>query len=205
MQGSDETLIPLEGPFGLRVVSIAALMEQDDAPLIWRGPMKTNIIRQFLGQVEWGELDWLCIDSPPGTGDEPLSVLQLLSELTGVLIVTTPQQVATLDAQKAIAFARKLDAEVLGIVENMSVLTCPQCGTVIEPFGTGGAERVAARYAIPLLGKLPLDPAVGLDADKGQTIAQATTRRTISRHIDDIVERLLHTCAAESTAVADDA
>ncbi len=191
IEGSEDNLIPLTGPFGMKIVSVAALMQQEDAPLIWRGPIKANLIRQFLAQVEWGELDYLCIDSPPGTGDEPLSVLQFLSAIAGVVIVTTPQEVATLDVRKAITFARKLDAPVLGIVENMSVLTCPHCGEHIELFGRGGGSSIASRYNIPLLGSLPFDPAVGSEADKGKTIAQSDRTAEAKTHMSQVVDALM--------------
>jgi predicted Fe-Mo cluster-binding NifX family protein len=152
---------------GLKIMSIGFLLRESDDAVIWRGPMKANVIRQFLKDVEWGELDYLVIDSPPGTGDEPLSVCQLAAPLEGAIVVTTPQDVATADVRKSITFCRQLKLPVLGVVENMSGFVCPKCGEVTDIFKTGGGERMASEMGVPFLGRVPIDPAVGEACDDG--------------------------------------
>ena len=131
------------------MMSIGLLLRDRDAAVIWRGPLKMSAIKQFLEEVEWGELDYLIIDAPPGTGDEPLSVCQLAAPLTGAVVVTTPQDVATADVRRSITFCRQLDLPVLGVVENMSGFVCPHCNTVTEIFKSGGGERMAESMGCP--------------------------------------------------------
>ncbi|MDO9541428.1 MAG: Mrp/NBP35 family ATP-binding protein, partial [Kiritimatiellia bacterium] len=138
----DEIMLPVEKD-GLKVMSIGFLLQNRDDAVIWRGPMKMGVIKQFLKDVDWGELDYLVIDSPPGTGDEPLSVCQLVKNADGAVIVTTPQDVATNDVRKSINFCRQLNLPVLGVVENMSGFVCPKCGELTAIFKTGGGERMA--------------------------------------------------------------
>ena len=164
----DATIEPIIVPPGVRVMSIASLLENSDTPVIWRGPLKMKMINQFLADVHWGTLEYLIIDSPPGTGDEPLSIAQLISDLTGTIIVTTPQEVALLDARKAVNFARALNIPVVGIIENMSGLTCPCCGENIQLFKSGGGEESARELAIPFLGKIPLNPDIVDSGDQGK-------------------------------------
>ncbi len=153
---------------GLKIMSIGFTLRNRDDAVIWRGPMKMNIIKQFLKDVDWGDLDYLIIDSQPGTGDEPLSVAQLAAPVDGTLIVTTPQDVATADVRKSITFCSQLRLPVLGVVENMSGFICPACGTVTDIFKTGGGERMATDMNVPFLGRIPLDPAVGEACDTGK-------------------------------------
>jgi Mrp family chromosome partitioning ATPase len=141
----------------LKAVSIALLGMDPSEPIIWRGPAKAGVIRQFLCDVEWGELDYLIVDCPPGTGDEPLSVCQLIPDLTGVIIVTTPQEVAVLDAKKSISFARKIQVPIAGVIENMSGLCCPHCAKEINLFKKGGGQRLALEQKVPFLGAIPLN------------------------------------------------
>jgi len=164
--GDEEGINPVEGPHHLRVISIAFLLDSDEAPVIWRGPLKMKAIRQFIGEVRWGPLDYLVIDLPPGTGDEPLSIAQLIPEGRTV-IVTTPQDVALLDARKAVSFSRQVGLPVLGIVENMSGFVCPHCGGTIDLFKRGGGQRAAVSLQVPFLGSLPLDPAIVASGDAG--------------------------------------
>jgi len=152
----------------LKIMSVGFLSQNEDDAFIWRGPMKMGVIKQFLGDVEWGELDYLIIDCPPGTGDEPLSVVQLIGNPDGTVIVTTPQQVATVDVRKSITFCNKLSLPVLGIVENMSRFACPSCGEVVDIFHSGGGEKMAADFNVPFLGKLPIDPNIGKACDAGR-------------------------------------
>jgi len=164
----EEQIFPPEVLPNLKVMSISSFIEED-APVVWRGPMKTTAIYQFLGDVIWGELDFLVIDSPPGTGDEPLTILQTLIDV-GALIVTTPQEVAIQDVKRAINLVKTMHRKILGLVENMSYLTCPKCGERIDLFGSGGGKRLSESFSIPLLASLPFDPRlVGL-ADNGQGI-----------------------------------
>jgi len=160
-------IMPAMGPEDIAVVSMDFLLPGDESPVIWRGPLKMGAIRQFLGEVAWGDLDFLLIDLPPGTGDESLSVLQLLPELDGVIIVTIPSEVSQAVVKKAVTFARQMNAPILGIVENMSGLVCPHCGEAIEVFSKGGGARVSDEMGVELIGSIPMDPKVALDSDKG--------------------------------------
>lgn len=159
--------VPVPGFDNLTVVSIGFMLQAEDAPVIWRGPMKNGVIKQFLEDVAWGELDVLLVDCPPGTGDEPLSVIQLLGNADGAVIVTTPQEVSRVDVSKSVNFCRQLNLPVTGIIENMSGFICPHCGTVTELFGAGAGQKIADDYGIPLLGSIPVDPAIGEAGDTG--------------------------------------
>lgn len=160
-------ILPSIGPEDIRVVSMDFLLPSDDAPVIWRGPIKMGAIRQFLEEVAWGNMDYLLVDLPPGTGDESLSILQLLPEMDGVVIVTIPSEVSQAVVKKAVTFARKMNVPILGIVENMSGMVCPHCGELIEVFSKGGGARVSDEMGVELLGSIPLDPQVAADSDKG--------------------------------------
>ncbi len=151
------SFIPVEARPGLKVVSLSFAIPDPDAPIVWRGPMKMSAIRQFLADVDWGVLDYLLIDSPPGTGDEQLTVCQSIPEMTGSVIVTTPQAVAVLDARRSVNFSRKLGVAILGVVENMSGLFCPECNTEIPVFGIGGGKKMAEDMHVPFLGRIPLE------------------------------------------------
>ncbi|MCW3130736.1 MAG: Mrp/NBP35 family ATP-binding protein [Methanophagales archaeon] len=151
----------------LKTMSIGFLLPNRDSAIIWRGPMKMNAIRQFLSDVDWGELDYMVIDLPPGTGDEPLSVAQLIKNVDGTIIVTTPQDLALLDSRKAVNFSGVLKVPVIGIIENMSGFVCPYCGKEINIFKYGGGERSARELGVPFLGRVPLDPKMVEAADSG--------------------------------------
>ena len=168
LQGSSEGIIPMSVSSDLVAVSMASLIETSDAPLIWRGPLKMMALKQFLGEVKWGNLDYLIIDSPPGTGDEPLSICQLIPELEGGIIVTTPQGVALLDSRKCINFLKNLNIPILGIIENMSGLKCPHCGKNIDLFKSGGGKKAAEEFKIPFLGKIPIDIDMVNSTDEGK-------------------------------------
>jgi ATP-binding protein involved in chromosome partitioning len=174
----------------LKLVSMSFLLESPDLPVIWRGPMKMKVIQQFLGDVDWGDLDWLIIDSPPGTGDEPLSVAQLIPA-TGAIIVTTPQEVSILDSRKAVIFAMKLNLKILGIIENMSGLTCPHCGRGIDLFKVGGGELAATDLGVPFLGRIPIDPQIVISGDEGKPFANLRKDSEASRAFEEIVEKIL--------------
>ncbi len=165
--GKKQGLIPAsDGGENLKVMSLDYLMPNRDDAIIWRGPLKMQAIRQFIADVDWGELDYLIIDAPPGTGDEPLTVAQLIKD-GHALIVTTPQEVALADVRKSIMFCRQLKMEIVGLVENMSGFVCPHCQQPVEIFKTGGGERTAQEFGIPFLGRIPLDPRVVLGGDDG--------------------------------------
>ena len=174
----------------LGLVSMSFLSEGPDNPIIWRGPMSMKVIEQFLGDVEWGDLDWLVIDSPPGTGDEPLSVAQLVPA-TAAVVVTTPQEVSVLDSRKAVVFARRLNLNVLGIVENMSGLACPHCGRPIDLFKTGGGERAAAELGVPFLGRIPIDPRIVEAADSGRPFAEAAGDSPAALALSSLVDKIV--------------
>lgn len=163
----DQTILPIDGPLGVKVMSMGFLLQNTDDAVAWRGPLVAKIIGQFLGDVAWGELDLLVADLPPGTGDEILSVLQQIPDLDGVVIVSTPQEVAVLDARRAIRLVKKMGVPVLGIVENMAEFVCPSCGESHELFGHGVTEKAAAELGVDHLGKLPFDPRIVTMSDKG--------------------------------------
>jgi ATP-binding protein involved in chromosome partitioning len=166
----DGKIVPLEA-FGVKMMSIGFLLDADRA-LIWRGPLVAQLINQFLNDVDWGELDYLVIDLPPGTGDVQLTLVQRIP-LSGAIIVTTPQDVALADAIKGLSMFREVKSTVLGIIENMSYFVCPHCGERSEVFGFGGGERTATRYGVPLLGQIPLVTDIRQGGDTGHPIVAA--------------------------------
>ena len=175
----------------LKAVSIAFLMEDKDRPIIWRGPLKMITIKQFLSDVNWGELDYLIVDSPPGTGDEPLSVCQLIPSMNGAVIVTTPQDVAVLDSRKSVLFAKELKVPVLGIIENMSGFICPYCRKEIDLFGTGGGERSACDLKVPFLGKIPIEPEMVKLGDSGQPFIHFKKESSTAKIINEIIGKII--------------
>ncbi|CAD6491845.1 MAG: Iron-sulfur cluster carrier protein [Candidatus Argoarchaeum ethanivorans] len=164
---TEEGIVPVFVPPRVKVMSLAFLLQSKDTPVVWRGPLKMGVIRQFLSDVLWGDLDCLIADLPPGTGDEPLSVAQLVSGIDGAIIVTTPQDVALLDSRKSVTFAKKLGIPVIGIIENMSGFKCPKCGETIDLFKTGGGERAAIDMGVPFLGRIPIEVNIVLSGDSG--------------------------------------
>jgi len=168
VQSGENGLIPFEAAEGLKVMSVAFLLENDDDAIIWRAPVKHGMIEQFVSDVDWGELDFIIIDLPPGTGDEPLSVAHIIGGVDGAVIVTTPQEVALLDSRKSVTFARKLNIPILGIVENMSGMVCPHCGETVDLFKSGGGEKAANEMGVNFLGKVPIDPMVVVQGDSGK-------------------------------------
>ncbi len=173
----------------LRAISIGFLLPDRDSPIIWRGPMKMNAIRQFLSEVDWGDMDYLIIDLPPGTGDEPLSVAQLLKKVDGSIIVTTPQDLALLDSRKAVNFSGVLKVPIVGIVENMSGFVCPNCGKEINIFKYGGGERAANELGVPFLGRVPLDPNMVEAADSGTPFVMQKDSK-VSTAFEQIVKNI---------------
>ena len=167
LQAGPPGIFPATGPLGIRVVSMEFLLPDENAPVIWRGPLKMTAIRQFLSDIVWGDLDFLLIDLPPGTGDEPLSVAQLLPEMDGMVIVTIPSEVSQIVVKKAVTFARKLGLPIIGILENMSGFVCPKCGAKIDIFMSGGGQKMSEELGTPFLGSIPIDQKVCEDSDKG--------------------------------------
>ncbi|MDO9542706.1 MAG: iron-sulfur cluster carrier protein MrpORP [Kiritimatiellia bacterium] len=186
----DDTMLPVEKD-GLKVMSIGFLLQNHGDAVIWRGPMKMGVIKQFLKDVEWGELDYLIIDLPPGTGDEPLSVCQLVKNADGAVIVTTPQDVATADVRRSITFCRQLSLPVLGVVENMSGFVCPKCGAVTNIFKTGGGERLASEMEVPFLGRIPIDPAIGQACDDGKPFVYHYNRTETAKAFEKVIAPML--------------
>ncbi|MFA4991036.1 MAG: Mrp/NBP35 family ATP-binding protein [Candidatus Omnitrophota bacterium] len=181
---------PVEISKNLKAVSIALIGYDPDQPMIWRGPMKAKIITQFLADVNWGELDYLIIDSPPGTGDEPLSACQLIPNVTGAIIVTTPQDVAVLDARKSVQFAKELKIPIAGIIENMSGLICPHCGNEIDIFKRGGGEKAAEELKVSFAGRVPFEPKFVEYADKGTPFVSFKERSKSAEAFMGIVDRI---------------
>jgi ATP-binding protein involved in chromosome partitioning len=188
-QGNQKELVPLEVN-GLKVMSAGFFLSNQNEAIIWRGPMKANAIRQFLQDVAWGDLDYLVVDSPPGTGDEPLSVCQLINDLDGAVIVTTPQKVAAVDVRKSITFCRQLKVPVLGVIENMSGFACPKCGEITPILGSGGGQRMSLEMGVPFLGSVPIDPSVAMDGDSGQITIQMDTAGPAAQCLRDIIKPL---------------
>jgi Mrp family chromosome partitioning ATPase len=168
IQGRNDAMRPVAYSERLKVMSIGFLLPEPDAAVIWRGPLKMSVIKQFLKDVDWGELDYLIIDSPPGTGDEPLSVCQLIPDADGAIIVTTPQEVALADVRKSIDFCRTVAMPILGVIENMSGFVCPKCGEVTAIFKSGGGEQMALELGVPFLGSIPIDARVVQASDSGR-------------------------------------
>ena len=167
VSGKDKTIEPVVKD-GIKIVTMASLLPPGDTPVIWRGPMKMKAIDQFLSEINWGDLDVLVIDSPPGTGDEPLSIIQRLPEMDGAIIVTTPQDVALSDARRTVNFSRTLKIPVLGIIENMSGFICPHCGERTDIFKSGGGEIAAKAMGLDVLGNLLLEPELMAASDAGR-------------------------------------
>lgn len=190
LQSGPPGIFPAFGPLNIKVVSMGFLLPTDDSPVIWRGPLKMGAIRQFLSEIVWGDLDYLLIDLPPGTGDEPLSVLQMLPEMDGVVVVTVPSEVSQDVVKKAVTFARKMGVPILGIVENMSSMVCPHCGGLIDVFGVGGGEKVAKDMDISLLGTIPLDPRISIAMDAGTPFIVSEPESLASKAFDAIVEKI---------------
>ncbi len=190
----DKRIAPLE-KYGLRLMSIGFFLD-DNSPVIWRGPLVMGLIRQFLKDVDWGELDLLVVDLPPGTGDAQLTLVQQVP-LTGGVVVTTPQEVATLDVQRGIAMFQQVHTPVLGVIENMSYYQCPSCGTRDDVFGSGGGERIAQRFGVPLLGQIPLIPEVRTAGDEGKPIVADQPEHPVSRLFAEIAGKVLEAVEVE--------
>jgi ATP-binding protein involved in chromosome partitioning len=188
--GTAQGLVPISLYPNLKVLSMAFLLPNSDAPVVWRGPMKHSVLQQFLGEVEWGDLDYLIVDLPPGTGDEALSTAHLIGDVDGAVIVTTPQEVALLDSRKAVVFSRMVHIPVVGIVENMSGFQCPHCGKEIDLFKIGGGEKAATDLQVPFLGRIPLDPEIVRDCDRGKPFVAANPDSPAAEAFAEITDRI---------------
>jgi Mrp family chromosome partitioning ATPase len=191
LTGSDDGVNPVEVFEGFKAVSMALLSPEPDKAIIWRGPLKHSAIKQFLGNVNWGDLDFLFIDLPPGTGDEPLSVARLIKEVDGAVIVTTPQDVALLDSRKAVSFSRLIEVPVLGIVENMSGMVCPHCSEKIDLFKIGGGEQAAGELGVVFLGRIPIDPHVVHQCDAGRPFVAEPSESVAKTAFAELVRKFL--------------
>ena len=183
--------MPVKVHDNLYAMTIATLIQDEDAPVIWRGPLKMIVIKQFLQDIQWPELDYLIVDSPPGTGDEPLSIVQILKKVDGSVIVSTPQDVAILDARKTIKFSEKLSVPVLGIIENMSGFTCPHCGKKIEIFQGKGTIKAANDFNIDILGKIPIDNKIVKTSDAGRPYIYDYNSLPAAKEMKNIVNKII--------------
>lgn len=190
LQGGANGLLPVDLD-GLKVMSLGFLLPDPDQAVIWRGPLKMGVIKQFLKDVDWGDLDYLVIDSPPGTGDEPLSVCQLIGNLDGAVVVTTPQKVAAVDVRKSITFCRQLGVPVLGVVENMSGFACPKCGEITPIFSPSGGKRISADMGVPFLGSIPMDQAIAAACDSGRPFVRHDAASPTAKILREIIRPLL--------------
>lgn len=190
MKVDENKLVPVKSVSGINVMSIGFLLPSEDSPIIWRGPKKTGAIKQFLSDVKWDDLDFLIIDNPPGTGDEPLTVLQSIPSVDGVVVVTTPQSVAIDDVEKSVNMVKNLKIRVLGVIENMSGFICPHCGEETPIFGKGGGEEMAKSMGIPFLGRLPIDPKISITSDEGKPLIIRDPESSLSRKFSRIIDKI---------------
>jgi len=185
-------IIPMEFTGNLSIMSIGFLLQGKGDAVIWRGPMKYHVIRQFISDVEWGELDYLIVDCPPGTGDEPLSVAQLVGAgKAGAVVVTTPQRVSVDDVRKSVQFCRKLDVKILGVIENMSGFVCPHCGKTSDIFDSGGGETLAKEMKAPFLGKIPIESGIVQSCDEGKPYVLNNSDSETAKAFGKVVEDIL--------------
>jgi ATP-binding protein involved in chromosome partitioning len=196
MADEDGNIMPVKAFENLAAVSVGYLLENQDTPVIWRGPMKHSIMKQFLRDVNWGELDFLIVDLPPGTGDEPLSIAQLIKNVPGIkapsaVIVTTPQDVALLDSRKSVEFSRALELKSLGIIENMSGFACPHCGESIDLFKVGGGQKAAHDLDVPFLGAIPIDPKIVQNTDDGKPFIAGNDKSQANISFERIIRNIL--------------
>ncbi len=186
-----ELMQPLKVSENLKVMSVGFLVPDKNDAIIWRGPMKYNVIKQFLSDVAWGQLDFLVVDSPPGTGDEPLAVAQLVGSPAGAVIVTTPQELAVSDVRRCVGFCRTLSLPVIGIIENMSGFVCPHCGQNTDLFKSGGGKRLALEMNIPFLGSIPIDPQIVTSGDAGVPFAKGQAQSETAKVFSGISQAIL--------------
>ena len=191
LKQTEEGLLPLEYSDNLKVMSIGFLIRDRKDAVIWRAPLKHSLIKQFLTDVRWGDLDYLIIDCPPGTGDELISIAQLLEGADGAIVVTTPQDVALNDVRKSITFCHHVQMPVMGVIENMSGFVCPNCGTKVDIFKTGGGEKMAQEMGVPFLGRIPIDPRIVEQSDSGKPFVQYSSESETTRSFESVILPLL--------------
>jgi ATP-binding protein involved in chromosome partitioning len=181
---------PVQVQPNLKVMSMGFLLQDKDSPVIWRGPLKMAAIKQFIGDVNWGKIDFLIVDLPPGTGDEPLSIAQLIPESDGAIIVTTPQDVALLSVRKSINFVKKMNMPVIGIIENMSGFKCPHCNKSIDIFKTGGGKKASKDFNLSFLGEIPIDPDIVKMGDSGEPFVIKNAESNTAKSMEEIVKNI---------------
>ncbi|MBO4798546.1 MAG: Mrp/NBP35 family ATP-binding protein [Candidatus Methanomethylophilaceae archaeon] len=186
-------LIPVQVPPSLKLMSMAFLLKSKDTPVMWRGPVKMGAVRQFIEDVEWGDLDYLVIDMPPGTGDEALSIVQLIPKADGMIIVTTPQDVALLDSRKSLVFGAEAGVPIIGLIENMSGFVCPHCGEITDIFKSGGGEATAKEMNVQFLGRIPIEPGIVESGDKGVPAVLGSPDSATSKAFASITEKIIKT------------
>jgi ATP-binding protein involved in chromosome partitioning len=191
VQAVGDKMLPVVYSDTLKVMSVGFLLRNETDALIWRGPMKHSVIKQFVTEVRWGDLDYLVVDCPPGTGDEPLSIAQLLGQIDGAIIITTPQQLAVVDVKKCVTFCRQLNLPVLGVIENMSGFVCPHCSQRIDVFAGNGGQEIARDFKVSLLGKIPMDPALAHACDLGKPFVDTARQNLTAVAISSAFEPLL--------------
>jgi ATP-binding protein involved in chromosome partitioning len=182
-------LNPISHSETLKAISIESFTPNKDDAIIWRGPLKFSAIKQFIGDIDWGDLDFLIIDAPPGTGDEPLTVAQTISDAKAI-IVTTPQEVALADVRKSINFCKTVKMEIFGLIENMSGFSCPHCNEMIELFGTGGGEKTANQMGVRFLGRIPFDPKMVACGDSGVCYQESNSNSAVTKAFTDVAETM---------------
>ncbi len=189
----EEKLIPVTGPPSMKLMSMAFLLPDKDSPVMWRGPVKMGAIKQFIEDVNWGYLDYLVVDMPPGTGDEALSIVQLMPKADGMIIVTTPQDVALLDSRKSLRFGAETRIPIIGIIENMSGFVCPHCGEVTNIFKSGGGEAAARELNVQFLGRVPIEPGVVDAGDSGMPVVLKYPESASAKAFESIVDKVVKT------------
>jgi Mrp family chromosome partitioning ATPase len=187
---NEKGIVPVSALPKLKVMSMAFLLKDSDSPVIWRGPLKMAAIKQFIGDVNWEKLDYLIIDLPPGTGDEPLSIAQLIPDCDGAIVVTTPQDVAIISVRKSINFVKKMNMPVIGVIENMSGFKCPHCKKNIDIFKTGGGLKTSISLGVPFLGKIPLDPKIVISGDSGHHYILKDKKSDVAKSYEEIVKNI---------------
>lgn len=193
LQGREDKIEPVFYSETLKIMSIGFMLQDQANALIWRGPMKHNVIKQFISDVSWGQLDYLVVDCPPGTGDEPLSIVQLLGNADGAVVVTTPQQLAAIDVKKCITFCRQLNLPVFGVIENMSGFVCPHCHQRTDIFTGDGGREIAKDFKVPFLGSIPIDSEISSACDAGKPFIKFNNQSPTAQALNDIFEPLLQT------------
>ena len=193
LECENERLIPVLVPPSLKVISMAFLLPSKDAAVVWRGPVKLTAIRQFLEDVDWGDLDYLVVDMPPGTGDEAISIIQLIPKADGMVIVTTPQDVALLDSRKSITFSAQANIPIIGLIENMSGFICPHCGEKTDIFKSGGGMATAKNLNIQFLGAVPIEPRIVTSGDSGMPIVIDDPDSASAKVFKEITQKIIKT------------